>query len=234
MKDKERVVIITGSTMGIGFEAAKKFIENGDKVTIFCRHSKHVREAQEELLKIGPKNRILGMTADVTSYDDVARVVRETLEEYGKIDILVNNAGIAVWKPLEETTEKEMMDIIDTNLLGQYRFAREVIPFFKIKNSGTIINISSGLGEYGAENYSIYSASKFGVLGLTESLADELKKTEIKVYVALPGAVATKLHEEIHPWEDKKEMMTPEYIAEIIFKTAEGKLKSGEKIRIYS
>lgn len=98
---------------------------------------------------------------------------------------------------------------------------------------GTIINVSSGLGVRGMRNCSAYSASKFGLNGLTQSVADEMLQTPLKFYTILPGAVATKLHLDIHPWENPETMMTPEYIGEKIFTVAYGKEPSGTSIEIY-
>lgn len=227
-----RVVLITGSTRGIGLETAKEFLKNGDKVVIFCRHPEHTAKALEELKDFN-QNQILATTGDVSHEEDVSKIIKKTLDQFKKIDILVNNAGKAIYKPIENTTAEEWEDIMHTNLKGYFLFIKEIIPMMKARDGGTIINVSSGLGERGAANYGPYSASKFGVIGLTEVIADETDKTGIKVYAVLPGAVATKLHLDMHPWENPEDMMKPEKVAKVIFEIAEGEITTGSRIPIY-
>jgi 3-oxoacyl-[acyl-carrier protein] reductase len=105
-------------------------------------------------------------------------MVGECLKRFGQIDILINNAGIAAYKPIEETSEREWDNIIDTNLKGTFLFMRQVLPVMKKQGNGTIINISSGLGVEGEAGFSAYCASKFGVVGLTQVIADETKESK--------------------------------------------------------
>lgn len=232
-----RAILITGSTRGIGLSAAARFLSGGGRVAIFCRHREHVDEALAELSKVSKaadsSEHILGLVGDVRKSDDIKRITNATLDSFGRIDVLINNAGVAVWKPTEETTEEEWDNIIDTNLKGSFLFMHYVLPVMRRQDSGVIINISSGLGVQGSANYSAYSASKFGLIGLTQVVADETGGTGIKVYAVLPGGVATRLHLDIHPWEDPDTMMTPEYIAEKIFDVARGKKRSGSSIEVY-
>lgn len=232
--NNSRVSIITGSSRGIGLATAKKFLENGDKVVVFCRHQDGIKKIKDDLLEYGPEDNILMTYGDVRKLEDVKRIIKETIDEFDRVDVLVNNAGVAVYKPIEETTEEDWDRILDTNLKGALLFTREIVPIMKKQGSGTIINISSGLGEKGSANYSAYSPSKFGLIGLTESVADEVRDSGIKVYAVLPGGVNTKLHRDMHPEEDPDTMMSPEHIAENIFETAEGSKPTGSSIRVYS
>ncbi|MDA2922037.1 SDR family oxidoreductase [Patescibacteria group bacterium AH-259-L07] len=228
-----RVIIVTGSSRGIGEATAVEFLKHGDSVVVFCRHRDHVEEAEDRLRRFANADQILGLTGDVRKFGDVKRIVTKSLTKFGRIDVLVNNAGIAVWKLVEETSEKEWDDVLATNLKGAYLFMREVVPLMKGQGDGIIINISSGLGAAGDTKYSAYSSSKFGLIGLTQCVAQEIKNPDIKVYAALPGAVATKLHLDIHPWEDPKDMLTPEYVGRKIFKLAQGERRSGASVEIY-
>lgn len=228
----DRVVIITGSTRGIGLATAAEFLRNGDRVVVFCRHEAHVQEAARKLRAQGPGERILPLVGDVRKVVDVEKIVKQTVDTFDRIDVLINNAGIAVWKDIEATSEPEWDDVLDTNLKGYYLFAKEVVPIMKKQKSGMIINISSGLGARAAARYSAYSSSKFGIIGLTQVLTEETKGFGIEVFSVLPGAVATKLHLGVHPWEDPKTMMTPEYVGRKIFELASGKQKSGESVEI--
>lgn len=232
-----RAVIVTGSTRGIGLATAAEFLRNGDEVAILCRHRDHVDEAVERLSEItglsDVSQNILGLIGDVRISSDVREMVDIAIRDFGRIDVLINNAGIAVWRLVEHTGEHEWDDVLDTNLKGSFLFMHEVVPIMRKQESGVIINISSGLGVQGQANYSAYSASKFGQIGLTQVVADETRDAGIKVYAVLPGGVATKLHLDIHPWEDASKMMTPEHVAQEIFRVAEGKNRSGASIEVY-
>jgi NAD(P)-dependent dehydrogenase (short-subunit alcohol dehydrogenase family) len=228
-----RVIIVTGSTRGIGLATAKEFLKNGDRVAVFCRHKDHLEEALRQLEEFAKEN-VLGLVGDVRKSADVKKIVAETLKVFERIDVLINNAGIGLYKLIEETSEAEWDDVLDTNLKGQFLFLREVLPIMKKQKNGVIINVSSGLGVQGDAKYSAYCSSKFGIIGLTQVAAAETKGLGIKVYAILPGAVATKLHLDMHPWEDSSAMMTPEHIAEKIFTSAEGAKKSGSSIEVYS
>lgn len=229
-----RIVMITGSTRGIGFSTAAEFLKNGDRVAIFCRHKEHVTKALRYLADLGERQNIFGLVGDVRRARDVKRIVAQCLKHFGRIDILINNAGIAAYKEIEETSEKDWNDILDTNLKGCFLFMRQVIPVMKKQGKGIIINISSGLGVSGEAKFSAYCASKFGVIGLTQSVADEMAGTGLWVYAVLPGAVNTKLISDIGLEMDPSERLAPEYVAKKIFKLAEGRRKSGQSVTVYS
>jgi 3-oxoacyl-[acyl-carrier protein] reductase len=230
----DRIVMITGSTRGIGFATAAEFLKAGDRLAIFCRHSNHVEEAKRLLASLGNQESILDQVGDVRKETDVERMVAECLKRFGKVDVLINNAGIGAHKPIEETSEKEWDDILDTNLKGPFLFMRQVIPTMKKQGRGVIINVSSGLGVVGMANFSAYCASKFGVIGLTKVAADETTDSGIKVYAVLPGAVNTQLIAGSGFDLDPSKLITPEHVAEKIFKLAEGIEKSGRSIEVYS
>ena len=229
-----RIAVMTGSTRGIGFSTAAEFLKGGDQVVIFCRHEEHVMKAASQLADMGERQNILGLVGDVRRERDVKRIVARCLKYFGRIDILINNAGIAAYKGLEEITQEEWDDILDTNLKGCFLFIRQVIPLMKKQGKGVIINISSGLGVSGEANFSAYCASKFGVIGLTQSVADEMAGTGLRVYAVLPGAVNTKLNWDLDLGMDPSELLAPEYVAKRIFRLAEGKRRSGQSVPVYS
>jgi 3-oxoacyl-[acyl-carrier protein] reductase len=230
----KRVVIITGATRGIGLATAAEFVKNGDSVVILCRHREHVLKAKKELASFGHPEDILALTADVRKETDVNRIVRQCVKNLGRIDVLVNNAGIAAYKPIEETSKEEWDDIIDTNLTGTFLFMRQVLPVMKIQGSGIVINISSALGRQGEANFSAYCASKFGVIGLTQAIADETGRSGIRIYAVLPWAVNTTLLRDSDLGLDPSEILTPEYVAGRIFEAAQGRKKSGALFEVYS
>ncbi len=174
------------------------------------------------------------MTGDVRKETDARRIVRQCLKNLGRIDLLINNAGIAAYKPVEETSEKEWDDIIETNLKGTFLFMRQVLPVMKKQESGIIINISSALGKEGEANFSAYCASKFGVIGLTQAIADETRDSGLHIYAVLPWAVNTTLLTDSDLDLDPSEVLAPEYVASKIFEAARGRKKSGTLIEVYS
>jgi 3-oxoacyl-[acyl-carrier protein] reductase len=234
IEEKGRVVIITGSTRGIGLELAKIFLKNNDKVTIFCRHKYHGLETLNNLEKHFSSQNFLITTGDVRKSSDVRRIINDTLNKFGKVDILINNASVATYKPIEETTEEDWNNIIDTNLKGYFLFIHHLGPYFKKQKKGIIINISSAQGERGSKFFSAYSASKFGIVGLSDVASEELEKENIKVYTVFLGPTNTQMHNEIFPNINKSKIMQPNLVANKIFKIARGQLKSGQKIKIYS
>ena len=230
----DRVVIITGSTRGIGLATAAEFLGDGDRVAVFCRHREHAAEAKKHLATFGPAENILAMTGDVRDGRDVKRIVGRCAERFGRLDVLINNAGVAAYKPVEKTSEREWDDIIDTNLKGTFLFIRQVIPIMKKQGSGTIINISSGLGVEAMADFSAYCASKFGVVGLTGVIAEETMGTGIKVYAILPGAVDTTLVAGTDLKLDPSILLAPEHVAKRIYEAAKGRRKSGTLVEVYS
>ncbi len=228
-----RSVIITGSTRGIGLATAFEFLRNGDQVVIFCRHQGHVKQAADQLQRLSDSQKMLGLVGDVRKREDVKRIVRGCLKSFGRIDVLVNNAGIAAYEEIEKTTDKQWDDILDTNLKGTFLFMREVLPVMKKQGKGIIINVSSLLGVTGMANFPAYCASKFGVIGLTQSVADEATGGDIRIYAVLPGAVDTQLSKNLGLEMKPSELLKPEDVARRILHLAEGKKRSGQSIEIY-
>jgi 3-oxoacyl-[acyl-carrier protein] reductase len=158
------------------------------------------------------------------------------MEEFGRVDILINNAGIALKKNVIDTSEEEWDNVIDTNLKAPFLLTKEVLPIMVKQKSGCIVNISSGAGKSGFAEFSAYCASKFGLIGFTESLAKEVKNNGIRVYAICPGPVATKMQEEIagkmYPFI-KPFIQKPEDVAKFVIDAIEGKYESGSVIDTY-
>jgi NAD(P)-dependent dehydrogenase (short-subunit alcohol dehydrogenase family) len=230
----DRVVLITGSTRGIGFATAAEFLKNGDQIVILCRHERHVKGAIRDLSGVGARERIVGLIGDVRKEIDVSRIVSETVKRLGRIDVLINNAGVGLFKPLGRTTDQDWEDVLETNLKGVFLFLREVVPIMRKAGKGMIVNISSGLGVEGEAGFSAYCASKFGVIGLTQVVAAETSNDGIKTYAVLPGAVDTGLLKGLDLGLDASEVLRPEYVGRRIFEVAQGKRKSGQLVEVYS
>ena len=190
MKFSGKVVIITGGSRGIGKATANLFAKEGASVVITAKNNTRLQSAAKEL-------GVVGLVGDIRRSNDVENVVKKTLDEFGKIDILVNNAGIFPdVKPLHETSEEEWNEIIDTNLTGQFRFTKAVIPHM-MKNGGCIVNVSSDAGLKSFENFEAdsYSATKAALIHLTKTWAIEYAKYKIRVNCICPGIVETDMTE---------------------------------------
>lgn len=192
MRLNDKVAIITGSNSGIGLEIAKSFIKEGASVTICGTNEEKLESAKKDIMSNFPTANILAIKADVSNTNDIENLFKETYNKFGKIDCLVNNAGIAPSKPLEETSDDEFLKVININLIGTFKCTREAVKYMKDKG-GCIINTSSFVSLYGAQNQAGYSASKSAINGLTKSNAKELGKYNIRVNAVAPGVVMTDM-----------------------------------------
>jgi NAD(P)-dependent dehydrogenase (short-subunit alcohol dehydrogenase family) len=202
-----KVAIVTGGSRGIGFATAKIFVENGAKVVITAKDPKRIEAAIDKL------SNTIGITADIKNENDVKKVIKQTIDKFGKLDILVNNAGIfPKIKQLHEIDESEWNEVLDVNLTGQFRFTKAAIPYLQ-KTSGSIINISSdaGLKAYQGFNADAYSAAKAGLIILTKCLALEYAKDRIRVNCICPGVVDTDMTKPFLKTEKDMEFMNNEH-----------------------
>ena len=218
----QRTALITGSTRGIGKETTLLLLKKGLNVIISSRSQDSVDNVIEEILNKFPskKEHILGLKCDVSKHSEVKTLVDVSVKRFGRIDVLVNNAGIVYFKSIMDTTEEEWDKTIDTNLKGVFLFTKEVLPYMIENKSGVIINVSSGAGKYGFPNLSAYCASKFGVIGLTESVAKEVTDYNVKIMAICPGGVDTKMIKDIVKVgynASNRNLITPEEVANKIY-----------------
>ena len=230
MRLKNQVAIVTGSTMGIGLAIAKELAKEGCNIVISSRTKKDVEKASKEIQKLGVD--AIGITADVSNPIDVRNLVKETMKKFGRIDILINNAGVIVYKDFKDSTQKEDDYIVDVNLKGTLLCTKEVLPAMIKQKYGRIVNISSGAGKTGIPGMSVYSATKFAIIGFTESIADELKKHDIKVYAVCPGGVDTRMYTSTF---GEKPSLKPVHIAKKVLPLCmpDVKTKSGTIVEVY-
>ncbi len=210
--------LVTGGGRGIGKETAILLSKKGLNVIICSRTQKEIDSAVKEIKSLG-NGQIIGRKCDVSVYSEVNTLVTEALEIYGRIDVLINNAGITYVKKLIDTTEEQWDQTLDINLKGAFLFCKGIVPHMIESNCGVIINVSSGAGKVGFEDISVYCASKFGMIGLTESLAREVANHNIRVMTICPGEVATKMQEDVDAryYElNKHKMLHPRTVAEKI------------------
>ena len=210
--------LVTGSGRGIGKETAILLSKKGFNLIICSRNQNEIDSVVKEIKSFG-NDRILARKCDVSVSSQVNRLVNEALGIYGRIDVLINNAGILYVKKLIDTTEEEWDNTLEINLKGSYLFSKAIVPHMIKHNYGVIINVSSGAGKVGFEDISAYCASKFGMIGLTESLARDVDNYNIRAMTICPGQVATKMQKDIdvHYYElNKHKMLHPRMVAEKI------------------
>lgn len=210
-----KTALITGAGRGIGRATAIAFAKEGINVGLVGKTAANLEEVAKELSEYGVN--VTMATADVSDNESVIAAVEHVKAELGPIDILINNAGIGKFGKFLELSPEEFKNIIDVNLMGVYYVTRAVLPEMIERQAGDIINISSTAGQKGAPVTSAYSASKFGVLGLTESLMLEVRKHNIRVSALTPSTVATDLAfaENLTDGNPDK-VMQPEDLAEVM------------------
>jgi len=223
-----QTALVTGGSKGIGRAICLALAKEKANIVIAARNESEIKETMDKLKETGSKP--LAVQADVRNEEDVKNLISRIVDEFGRLDILINNAGVAHKKRLEETTLEEYDEIMDTNLKGVFLCAKYAISHIKNSKNGKIINISSVAGLHGIPEFSVYSASKFGVNGITESIASELEG-EIKVYSTCPGAVDTDMY---RAFFGQRPELKPEHIAEKVLELAspDSKVVSGKIIEI--
>ena len=188
---KSKKAIITGGSRGLGKATAIAFAKEGIDIAITGRNEKVLKETVSELETFGIK--AIYSVFDISNYQDVKSSIKSIVNTLGSVDVLVNNAGIAAFGSLNEMDVSQWSQIIQTNLMGMYYVTKEVLPYLISQNEGDIINVSSTAGLKGNANTSAYSASKFAVIGMSESLMQEVRKNNIRVCTLTPSTIVTDM-----------------------------------------
>ncbi|GKS12982.1 3-ketoacyl-ACP reductase [Paenibacillus chitinolyticus] len=219
MELKNKTAIITGAGKGIGKAAAAALAKEGVNLGLLARSTADLEALQKELS--GTYGVIVFYaSADVSKPSEVQQAISSLTGELGHVDILINNAGIAQFGTVADMDPEQWERIIQVNLMGTYYVTRAILPGMIQQNSGNIINVASTAGERGFATGSAYCASKFGVLGLTEALMQEVRKSNIRVTALTPSTVNTDLASNAGlKIGDEDRMMQPEDVAELITTT---------------
>lgn len=207
-----QTALITGASRGIGFAIARRLGHMGARVSLCGRDKKALEDARARLHHEGID--ALALSADVSRADQVAALFEATLQNFGPVDILVNNAGIGRFGPVQQFTEADWDSVLDTNLKGVFLVSRAVIPGMIERRRGHIVNISSLADKNAMAGGSIYCASKWGLLGLTYCMAEDLRAHGIRVSAICPGSVATEFSP--HANKDPQKMLQPDDVAHAV------------------
>lgn len=211
---KGKIALVTGAGKGIGRAIAVALAQEGVNVGLLARTEKDLQVLAAELNALGVTTAIA--TADVSNIDEVNAAVIKIQASLGNIDILINNAGTGTFGKFLELSPADWENQVKVNLFGVYYTTRAVLPQMIERQTGDIVNISSTAGQKGAPVTSAYSASKFGVMGLTESLMQEVRKHNIRVTAMVPSTVVTELAKSAGLISNEGRTMHPEDFAEII------------------
>jgi NAD(P)-dependent dehydrogenase (short-subunit alcohol dehydrogenase family) len=218
MNSPPRAALITGGSSGIGLAIARALGEDGYGVTVSARRPEKLEDAARQLGDEGVE--VHSVAANMADEDDIKKAVSGHRERFGRLDVLINNAGIGIGAPVAETETKKLDLQLDVNLRAVYLVARECIPMLKEAGAehgkALIANTASIAGKQGQGWLAAYSATKFGVVGLSQALHKELANNGIQVTALCPGFVATAMTDWVEGQVPKEKMIQPQDIAESI------------------
>ncbi len=202
-----KVALVTGASQGLGRALALAYAKEGSSLVVNSRSEEGIRPVAGEVEGLGAE--VLAVTADVSRGEDARRLVEEAIDRFGGIDVLVNNAGLLGPRvAIEEYPEEEWRRVIDANLTGPYLVSKAAIPH--LHEGASIINVVSGVSIEGRAEWGAYSVSKFGVEGLSQILAVELKGRGVRSNAVDPGGMRTDMRAAAYPEEDPQTRITPE------------------------
>lgn len=220
------VAIVTGAGRGIGRPTALALSAEGYAVILAELRPALGRSAERALAKAGGP--ALFVRTDVANVVSVTRAIRMALRRFGRLDCLVNNAGVLTAGPLADLAVRDVERMLAVNLRGPLLMTRAALPTMLRQGSGSIINVASQLGKVGLGDYATYCATKFGVVGFTQALAQELAGTGIRVWAVCPGLVDTHMARHtvgVSPRE-RQALLRPETVARAIVNLATGRMRA--------
>jgi NAD(P)-dependent dehydrogenase (short-subunit alcohol dehydrogenase family) len=209
-----KVAIVTGASRGVGRAICIAFAEEGATIVLAARSPEKLAETAEEVRKAGAKAEIV--VTDLTREEAIKNLMNVTNEKFSRLDILVNNAGVTVSAELERTSTQDWDRLFAVNARAPFILCRESLPLLKKAPRAYIINIVSVVGVKCYALQSAYTASKHALRGMTKSLAEELKDSNVRVHSICPGGIDTDMIGQIRPDIKKEDLMQPEEIAELV------------------
>ncbi|MGI9038788.1 MAG: SDR family NAD(P)-dependent oxidoreductase [Gemmatimonadota bacterium] len=210
-----KVVMISGGSKGLGAALARRFAKEGAKVSLCARGEDDLREIADELVAEIDGADVFVRSADVTSEEEIASWIEDTRAEFGRIDAFVNNASLLGPRVgIEEYPLDDWRKVIDVNLTGAFICARAVAPALR-ETKGSIVHVSSGVGDHGRPYWGAYSASKNGVEALSQMMAGELEEAGIRSNAVDPGKMRTEMRAAAYPDEDPMTLPTPDEVTDV-------------------
>src|SRR5438045_3861648 len=212
-------IMITGASQGLGRELALVFAREGAAgLSLSARHGDAIRNVRDEVRKIAPEANVLAIEADVSKPRDIERLIATTLDAFGgRLDVLINNASTIGPSPMPYLLDyplEDFQNVLNTNLLGPFLLTKNVLPAM-IENGGSIINVTSDAGSTGYPGWGAYGISKFGLEGMSQTWAEELADTGVRVNLVDPGEMNTKMPRDAEPDEDPTQSADPAEVTEV-------------------
>lgn len=213
MKLRDKTSLVSGGSKGIGKAIAKAYARHGSSVLICGRNEVALKQACQEISEYGHVDYI---RCDITNDADVKGLASHVKKEWKRLDVLVNNASIlGLRAPILDYPEDVWEEVVQVNLNGQFFVTKALLPILLESPSASIINVSSSVGRRGKGFWGAYAASKFGLEGLTQVLADELASSNVRVNSVNPGGTRTEMRAEAYPDEDPIILPTPDDIVPV-------------------
>jgi short-subunit dehydrogenase len=221
---KDKVVIVTGASSGIGKAIAKEFARNGSKVVMAARSEERLISLEKEIKDLGFEASVC--VTDVTREDDCQRLVEFTVKKYGTVNILINNAGISMRAVFSEVDLSVLKRLMDVNFWGTVYCTKYAIPYL-VENKGSVVGVSSVAGFHGLPGRTGYSASKFAIQGFLETIRIEYLKKKLHVMIIFPGFTSSEVRRHALTADGSEQgnspraegrMMTPEFVARWVLK----------------
>lgn len=209
-----KVAIVTGASRGIGRAISIALAQEAATVVLAARSTEKLQEVAEKVTKAGGKPEIV--VTELAEEESIKNLVKTTNEKFSRLDILINNAGVTHSAKLEQTATEDWQRCINVNARAPFILCREALPLLKKSHPAHIINIASVVGVKGYPLQSAYTSSKHALRGMTISLAEELKGSNIRVHLLCPGGVDTEMVGSVRPDIKKDELIQPEEIAELV------------------
>ena len=209
-----KVAIVTGASRGIGRAISVALAKEAATVVLAARSVRKLQETAEQVTHAGGKAEIV--VTDLAEEEAIKDLVKVTGEKFSRLDILVNNAGVTHSAKLEKTATEDWERCIRVNARAPFILCREALPMLRKSEAAYIINIASVVGVKGYPLQSAYTASKHALRGMTISLAEELRGSNVRIHLLCPGGVDTELVQKVRPDIKKDELMQPDEIAELV------------------
>jgi NAD(P)-dependent dehydrogenase (short-subunit alcohol dehydrogenase family) len=232
---KDKKILITGASRGLGRALALEFAREGAKaLVITARDAEDLRKIKTEIAEISAGTRVTGVAADLSNHDDIERLVAGALSELGgRLDVLINNASILGPTPMPFLLDYPLEDfrsVLNVNLIAPFLLIKKLLPAM-IEAGGSIVNVTSDAGRNGYPGWGAYGISKFGIEGLSETWAAELEETDVRINWVDPGNMHTAMHRAAEPDEDPAEWADPRDVTDVFVYLAsdESKGVSGKR-----